>query len=332
MKGKRIARLVKLLQILQRERGLNCTRLAKECGVNRRTIFRDLKSLRNEGVPLELNPQTNNYSIPSEAFGPPNDLTAEEVLSIWALANSIGRHPHIPFHESLRTAVTKVQRELPAPVRRKFTRMAKCIDFMPPKLSRLAAQSTVYQIIVEAIQTRRALRMTYSSPVHSEPITTTVRPYKLIFSEHSWYVIGRSSTHSEVRIFNLLRIASLKLVRERFSVPKDFDWERRIGNAWTMVPEPGLDNRVIVKFGPSVAQNVAQVKWHKTQRTHFKADGSLIFRATVSGLSEISWWILRYGEHAEALHPAKLRRLIAKRLINMTTMYAETIERLKESE
>jgi predicted DNA-binding transcriptional regulator YafY len=326
---KRITRLVKLLQMLQGERGKNCDELAKACGIGRRTIFRDLKTLRGAGVPLEFNDQTKRYSIPSETFGVPRDLTAKEVLSVWALANSVERHSHIPFYESLHTAMTKMRRVLPAPVRRKFTRMSKCIDFLPLRISHLAAKSADYRIILDAIESRRTLQMVYKAPTQLEPITTQIRPFKLIFSEHSWYVIGRSSTHSEVRTFNLLRIESLQLTNERFSIPKDFDWEGRIGNAWTMLPEPGRDNKVIVKFGPAVAASVAQVKWHKTQRTLFKPDGSLIFRATVSGLSEISWWIMRYGEHAEILHPAKLRILIARRLINMTAMYAETIHRLK---
>ena len=49
MKDKRITRLVKLLQMLQGGRGQNWDGLAKACGVGRRTIFRDLETLRRGG-------------------------------------------------------------------------------------------------------------------------------------------------------------------------------------------------------------------------------------------------------------------------------------------
>jgi predicted DNA-binding transcriptional regulator YafY len=50
-------------------------------------------------------------------------------------------------------------------------------------------------------------------------------------------------------------------------------------------------------------------------------DGSLEFRAKVSGLSEIVWWILGYGDQAEVLQPAKLRRLVAQRAENLVALY-----------
>jgi proteasome accessory factor B len=63
--------------------------------------------------------------------------------------------------------------------------------------------------------------------------------------------------------------------------------------------------------------------WHKTQQLSFEDDGSLVFRAQVSGLNEILWWILSYGDQAEVLQPERLRRLVAKRAENMARMYGK---------
>jgi predicted DNA-binding transcriptional regulator YafY len=329
-KGERLTRIVRLLRMLLAGRGYKMTELAELFGVVRRTVARDLALMRKAGVPVELDFKRDRYYVRSGNFGL-SELTVEEALSVWALANSIGLQPHIPFYDSLRAAVEKVRQALPATTRRKLARMSKGIDFMPLKLANLEGKSAEYQMIVEAIANRRALQLIYSSPAKLEPITARVRPYKLVFSEHSWYLIGRSSEHSEIRIFNLLRIESLELTRERFSIPKNFNWERYIGNAWGMAPE-SVNTKVVIKFKPPVAPNVAQVKWHKTQQTHFNADGSLIFRVTVSGLDEISWWILRYGEHAEVVTPAKLRRLVVTRLLSMTELYASDIDLLNAAD
>ena len=66
-----------------------------------------------------------------------------------------------------------------------------------------------------------------------------------------------------------------------------------------MIPEKGRDSEVVVRFSKLVAQNVAEVNWHKTQRLAWRDDGTLDFHVTVSGLNEISWWILGYGDQAE---------------------------------
>jgi predicted DNA-binding transcriptional regulator YafY len=70
-----------------------------------------------------------------------------------------------------------------------------------------------------------------------------------------------------------------------------------------------------------VARNVAEINWHKTQRTKLNDDGSLEFQVTVSGLQEISWWIMGYGDQAEVLEPAKLREMIFQRAQKLVELY-----------
>ena len=72
-----------------------------------------------------------------------------------------------------------------------------------------------------------------------------------------------------------------------------------------------------------VADNVAEVAWHKTQRVVRNDDGTLDFHVTVSGLQEISWWILGYGDQAEVLQPAELRQLVAARAVRMAQRYSQ---------
>jgi proteasome accessory factor B len=328
MKSKRIVRLMKLLQMLQEGRGQNPDGLAKVCGVGRRTIFRDLDTLRQAGVQLAFDTRSRRYSIPRGTFGPPSDLTAEEALSLWALANAVGGHPQLPFHESARTGMKKLLKQLPPEVRRKFQRLSKSIRFQPLKVSDIAGKLTSYYTILDAIDRRRAIEMVYSSLTEWEIITTTLLPYAIMFSQHSWYVVGHSSMHRAVRTFNLVRIESLKVLSKRFSIPSTFDLEARIGNAWSLIPGSGPDARVVVKFGSYVAQNVAQVIWHKSQRTHTHPDESLTFKASVSGLDEIEWWILGYGDQAEVKSPVGLRRKIALRTRNMAHIYKRDIEEL----
>jgi proteasome accessory factor B len=165
------------------------------------------------------------------------------------------------------------------------------------------------------------VRIVYDS--FSENSLTRLRlcPYRLLFSRHSWYVIGRSALHREVRTFNVARIKMLTELDETFQVPRGFSIERYLGNAWHLIPEPGPDHEVAIRFRPLVARNVAEVTWHKTQRTTLRDDGSLDFHVRVSGLREISWWILGYGDQAEVLKPAALRQLIAERADRMLQMY-----------
>jgi proteasome accessory factor B len=142
----------------------------------------------------------------------------------------------------------------------------------------------------------------------------------LLFSRHSWYAIGRSSLHREVRTFNVGRIREMRVLEERFDLPRAFSVERYLGNAWHLIPD-GPDQDVVVRFRPLVARNVAEVVWHKTQRLTWRDDGALDFQVRVAGLQEISWWIMGYGDQAEVLKPARLRQMIAERATRVVDLY-----------
>lgn len=295
--------------------------MAEACGVARRTIFRDLKSLREAGVPLEYDHDEERYSISTSFFLPPTNFTAAEALALVALAAELGQESRLPFYEAAHSAALKLESSLPLPLRQELRTLRQAIQIRPGRVSRLDGKHPFYQQLVDAIVARRAVRILYDSFAERDVVQTELSPYQLLFSRHSWYVIGRSSLHDEIRTFNLSRIISLKPIDVRYVIPRGFRLERYLGNAWQIIPGSGRDHHVAVRFKPLVARNVAEVVWHKTQQLKFLADGSLEFRVRVSGLSEISWWILGYGDQAEVLQPYRLRRLIAQRAENMAHMY-----------
>jgi predicted DNA-binding transcriptional regulator YafY len=309
--------------MLQSGPGRNASDLAKACSVGRRTIFRDLAALREIGQPLEYDPKTERYSSASWLL-PPVQLTAEESLTLFSLAREFGGNKKLPFYDAALNAAVKIEQTLPKRLRQSLAPIARNIEIQPVELSKLDGKASVFKQLIDAIVQRRVLKVTYGSLTEWETIETKLRPYRLLFSQHSWYVLGRSSMHREVRTFNLERFKSLETLGEKYAIPRSFNLDRHLGNAWRLIRVHEPDSHVVVRFKPFVAQNVAEVKWHKTQRTTFLPDGSLEFRATVSGLLEISWWILRYGDQAEVLKPARLRRLIAQRAHNMAAIYKES--------
>lgn len=272
-------------------------------------------------MPLEFDVNAQRYYLLSNSLTPPVQLTAEEALALVTLATEFGRNQALPFFDAADNATLKLERSLPASLQRGVRRTSRVIKIRPTRPGRLVGKANIYQQLVAAIEKRRIVQIEYESLTEWETITTRLRPYQLLFNQHSWYVIGRSSLHREIRIFNLARIESLETLDQRFAIPRSFDLDRHLGNAWNIIPEAGRDSHVVVRFKSLVARNVAEVNWHKTQQTRFLPDGAMVFRVTVSGLSEIAWWILGYGDQAEVLQPARLRRLIAQRARNMAAMY-----------
>ncbi|MCL2348119.1 MAG: WYL domain-containing protein, partial [Planctomycetaceae bacterium] len=120
---------------------------------------------------------------------------------------------------------------------------------------------------------------------------------------------------------NVERILAIKKTGEKYTIPSRFSLERYLKNAWHLIPEPVTDSKVVIRFSPMVAQNVAEVRWHKTQKIRKLADGSIEYHATVTGIHEIAWWILGYGKEAEVISPPELRAVIREHVREMSRIY-----------
>lgn len=289
--------------------------------MSRRTIFRDLDVLRQSGVPLVFDESEQRYRIPSDYYLPPTNFTPEEALALIVLCSDLGEHSHLPFFRPAQSAALKLESSLPDRLRRQLRAPGSAIKIRLEPSNQLSAHGGVYDRLVDALAERRCVRLGYRGPLEPDEMSTKVHPYRLLFSRRSWYLIGRSSLHRSTRTFNVGRIAGLEVLDEMYEIPRGFSLSRYLRNAWHLVPESGPDRKVIVRFSKLVAQNVAEVAWHKTQQLRFNDDGTLDYQVTVSGLTEMSWWILGYGDQAEVLVPDDLRERIAGKAARMVEIY-----------
>jgi predicted DNA-binding transcriptional regulator YafY len=317
----RIQRLLKLISLLQLGRGQNVRSLATDCGVSRRTIFRDLDVLRAAGVPLEFNDEVQSYRIPHTYLLPPTNFSAEEALAVLVLCDELGGNRRLPFYAPARSAALKLHAALPTRLRNYLQDVAGAIRIRLGPRAAIDEKQPVYDRLIDALARRLCVRITYDSLYERDVIKTRLSPYRLMFSRRSWYVIGRSSVHRQIRTFHVGRILKLEPTNDSYRIQRGFSLEHHLRNAWHIIPGAGPDWDVHIRFHKLVARNVAEVRWHETQQTQWRDDGSLDFHVTVSGLEEISWWILGYGDQAEVVAPAKLRELIAQRVHHMAEIY-----------
>lgn len=316
----RVQRLFKLLNLLRMGRS-NIETLSQELSVTQRSVFRDIQELRRCGFAIMQNPVTQNYSLLSSVNLPETHFDLEEAMSMVILCLEAGRNRQLPFLEAARRAAMKLLQTLPDAMVDEVAEIKDVLEIRLEPTNPMMQSLTVFQAVLDAMQRLKAVSIDYKSPI--EPLlTTTLEPYRLYFGRHAWYVIGRSSLHQETRTFHLGRILECRPTEETYTIPPGFTLKQYFGNAWRMIREPGPDQAVVIRFSPLVGQNVAEVHWHPTQKILQNEDGSIDFHVTVSGLREISWWILGYGKEAEVLKPPALREMIRAHIRDLAAKYA----------
>jgi proteasome accessory factor B len=319
----RIHRLLRLAELLHSGRTYNAPQLADQCAVSRRTVFRDLKMLQMAGLPIVYDKQKQGYSLSGSSLLPPTDFTVRETLSMLVLCHELGDDARgIPFQGHARSAAVKLLSSLPSHLREYVGELTESISLRIDPHNPLEGWRRYYVLLADAVRQRRQVRIDYHSLADEQKITTLLSGYRILFNRRSWYVIGRSSLHRAIRTFNIGRIGQAEMLKSHYEMPPRFNLDRHLGNAWSLIREPGKRCDVVVRFQKMVARNVAEVHWHKTQKTVWNQDGTLDFRVTVDGLGEIIWWILGYGDQAEVIKPRQLRNEIKKRIAGMQAMYA----------
>ncbi|MFP3938508.1 MAG: helix-turn-helix transcriptional regulator [Phycisphaerae bacterium] len=307
----RIHRLLRLITMLQSGRSYSARELAEELEVSRRTVFRDLNVLEMAHVPYYYDQETGGYRINDHFFLPAVNLTLSEALGMVLLAGRVRTSQQLPPLDEAARAAVKVESALPPVIRDHVGTLVEKVNFSMAPVSAHEGHHETFEQLARAIVRRLSCRLVYISFYEKRQITTTVRPLRLVFHARAWYLIAYSVAHGEIRTFKLARIRKLTVTDRTFNRPRDVDLADYFGDAWSMIPEGRLYN-VHLHFEPKVAGNVAEVRWHHSQRVEWNEDGSMEFTATVDGLGEIGWWVLGYGDQVEVVSPKRLRRRIAR--------------------
>jgi predicted DNA-binding transcriptional regulator YafY len=306
---------MKILTTLQAGKSYTVDDLSKMFGASRRTIFRDLKELQAIGIPYHYDSATGGYVIDPDFFLPPVNLNFQEALSLLMLAYKACEHIQLPFKRSAIMAALKIENNLPAKIRQYCN---NALEKISTKSSPQAPISSIDEFFVQlenAIIKKRQINILYNSLFDNKVIDVELNPYHLFYNQRAWYVLGHSNLHGSVHTFKLNQIKQLTISDKYFTESK-FDIDEYLGRAWSMNPEGRLYN-IKLRFLPRVANNVAEVQWHCTQKITRQPDGSAIVEFRVDGLREITWWILGYGDQVQVLAPKVLRRKVAEIAENM---------------
>ncbi len=322
MKRSRISRVMQILTTLQAGKSYAVSDLSKMFGTSRRTIFRDLKELQAIGVPYRYDAGTSGYMIEPEFFLPPVDLSLQEALSLLLLIHKARDQIQLPFKNSALLAALKIENNLPAKIRQYCNTALQNISTKAgaqAPVTHSAGLDKTFAQLQQAIVKKRKVNIRYHSLFEGAIIDLELCPYHLLYNNRAWYVLGRSSMHESVRTFKLNRIRELTTTQRCFVDGENFDVYEYFGRAWSMIPEGRIYN-IKLRFPPKVANNVAEVQWHSTQKVVRNSDGSATVEFRVDGLGEITWWILGYGDQVQVLAPKALRKKVLEVAKNMVKL------------
>ncbi|MCL2700975.1 MAG: WYL domain-containing protein [Phycisphaerae bacterium] len=296
--------------------------MASELSISRRTLFRDLNMLEMANVPYYFDEVRGGYCISPHFFLPSVNFTVSEALAILTISRQIRDETSLPLLSECSKAALKLESSLPPPLREHVGSIVDNVTFHLGPTANHDNKNGLFDRLANALGQRQACRITYNSFYEQTILHLEIEPVRLLFIGRAWYLLAYSCEHRQVRTFKVPRIEELAVLDRTYET--HYAGDKPFGNAWSMIPE-GIEYDVHLRFSAKVAGNVAEVRWHATQRTSVNDDGTMDFFVRVDGLGEILWWILGYGDQVEAIAPQPLRERIGAVVGSMAQMYAQGV-------
>ena len=318
--GGRVARLIRFIELLGDTEGLSADEIAERLAVSRRTVFRDLKLLQQAGVDL-TSKSGQGYRLSEKPIKTTLDIGPIEALGLLLLGKLADAMPAQPLFAQATQAVHKIITHLPEEASEVYSDLMNGITIAPGGVDFSYNDDKHFRTLQYCIEERIICKLSYQGVDEKQKVITRIRPLHLHFYKRTCYLLAYSQQHQQVRMFKLARVLEITHNNENFS-PIHFSMEEFLDDAWGIIPG-SRKYKIVIEFSPRVATNVSEVRWHRTQQVSFTPDGSCVLRFTVSGIDEIKWWILGYGDQAIVRAPHELRDAVRDIAIRTVRNYEQ---------
>ncbi len=311
-------------QLLCNQRLVSRVQFLEALEVSPATFKRDLEYLRdrlaapivwdreNHGYRYDSNePGAEQYQLPGLWF---NTSEIQALLSMDALLENLQPgilSSHVkPLQSRIRLLLDKGDHSV--------EEISKRIRILP--LAAKKYRSKHFQLISQALLTRKRLRMRYYSRQQDDESNREISPQRLIYYRDNWYLDSWCHWRKALRSFSVDAIKQVEILPD---TAKDID-ESYLDNELASgygIFSGAETHQAVLRFSPRIARWVSRELWHSQQQSEYDESGYYILQIPYSQDTELIMDILKHGSEVEVLQPPELRRKVVDRIRAMQALY-----------
>lgn len=217
----RTDRVMDLLDLLRASEAMSVAAIAGALGVSRRTVLRDLATLRERGWPIRSDAGPGGGVFLERARGVTAvHLSVEEVVALWVGARLAASAAEMPWSVAARSALDKVLASIPKDRARRLHQLLRRVVIGNPATPEVRAslrpiQPGVLDAFEQSFSEMRLLAFDYRDR-DGRRSARVVEPQGLLVEAPAWYLLARDRGNGEARSFRFDRIGRATVWPERF--------------------------------------------------------------------------------------------------------------------
>jgi predicted DNA-binding transcriptional regulator YafY len=233
--------LLELLELLQSRPLVTGEEIARQLGIDRRTVRRDVAALQAIGVPVDgVRGVGGGYALRPGFRMPPLMLTADEAVAV-ALGLDAVRRGRLGNAEAVEAAERKIRRVLPPSLAGRVRALQATVRFTGPDRDGRPPETETSLLLAEAIERGLRLRFGYVAGA-GERSQREVSPHGLVVHSARWYLAAFDHGREAERTFRVDRMRHLGLLDgpgdPPADPPDDDDVLARVGRSLARAPWP----------------------------------------------------------------------------------------------
>ncbi len=218
----RLTRITAILIQLQSKRIVTAKEIAHRFEVSLRTIYRDIKTLQDAGVPIGSENGTGYYIMDGYRL-PPIALTEEEANTLIVLEEFIKQQGDKSLTKNFNTLLLKIKATLKNFQKESIELLSsRTLSFNKTQI----AESNWLAQIQKSIANKTLLNITYNSISKQEITKRNIEPLAVYFTNNVWIAIAFCQLRKETREFRLDRIQTLITTNQHFTSNDDFSFQK----------------------------------------------------------------------------------------------------------
>lgn len=203
----RIDRLFGILLLLQTKKYISADKIADQFQISTRTVYRDIKALLEQGVPISFE-QPKGYYIVQGYFLPPVSFTSDEANALLIMERLVSRFGDKSIFTNYTSALNKVKAVLKHTQKEKLELLNESIKFqLNPEWFNDEFDHLSH--LQNAISDKCIIEIDYQNQ-NKESSKREVEAIGLIFYAYNWHLIAWCHLRKEYRDFRVSRIVKVR--------------------------------------------------------------------------------------------------------------------------
>ena len=208
----RLARLTAIVTQLQSKNLLTAKFLAEKHDVSIRTIYRDIRTLEQSGIPI-VTVEGKGYSLVAGYQLPPIMFSENEANALITAEQLINKNKDQSLVENYQNAIDKIRAVLNFSRKEKTDLLTERIHFRINE--EVESTSSHLMTLQSAITTFNLIEIDYYS-LQNELTNRVIEPFAVYSTQGNWLLIAFCRLRNEFRAFRIDHIKQLDVKEETF--------------------------------------------------------------------------------------------------------------------